>query len=316
MKRLALLMLLVLPIFGLEPPKPFKGVGTNMSLGFSQMDIKIIDGWNIDTTDLSIGKEANFKIVPSQSGWGCQVHINAFNDDYEANAEVNRLKSTFQGTFYMPDGFEAKVKESRYACRQQGSHVIQIWYPLPHKRDFSENVWNAIKNGVSLVEKNQQKEPVQWVAVTEHPGEGLVCHHPNNKLHVLYKKSFTDRASPNHDANKKYMLSFSDRISSGYFYVKWDQESLSTKEPYDNHLGEIRSDILAIEPDQKFEDSVNYDLEYGAGFQKGSPYSILTVYGDGFLFGFAVKPIMTFRSLDWMDFIKKVAWWQDDETTK
>ena len=138
--------------------------------------------------------------------------------------------------------------------------------------------------------------------------KGYWCHHPDNKLHVLFE-TFPGPMSCviNDDDSMTHYLKFDEFRCSGYFFIKWDQNRFDQEVTYSDHLATMVAEIKKIEANQTVASKTEFDLKQHYGLLPGSPYGFITIAGDGFLFGFAVKGKEGF-SYDINSLIRRVKW--------
>jgi hypothetical protein len=317
-KFILFVCLLALHMFALDPPPPVKGVPTFFSgknfttqSGDTIFSFAFPANWGIGRTSAS-GDSASFTLFPQDGSFGSVVEIQRFSNEMLANQEVERLKATFKSTSPIDNGFESMLKKAYYACYTNELYVVQIWYSLASKRSAqSDTNWSQLKQCVSVSEAKKEVKDETWTPVKEIPRQGWVCNHPNNQLHVLLKSNYISPTKPNQDLKANYLLEIGDINSSGFFFVKWDQENLKSVTPYELHLKEMKAEILKLESGQKFEGRSEIMQEEGWAFLRGSPYTIVSISGEEFLFGFALKNNNKFISFDINDYIKRVEWWKD-----
>lgn len=314
----ACLFILTNAVFALNPPAPIKGSASFITgkqfvttAGQTTFSLKLPEGWGVGEMSALPNSTSHFTIFPAKGGYGGSIQVDRFN---QPNEEVSRLRQTFSKITDMPDGFEVTFPKAWYACRVQGMYVIQIWYSLP-KATQKPPIWDQFKQCLSVTETNQQisQAPEKWEPITEIPFRGWACNHPNKKLHVLVRSNPIDFAKPSENMDKKHVLQVGSSFGSGFFYIKWDQEKLDTQEPFAAHLKEMEDDLFSFEKSQRFESSCQYDLTGGFASRIGYPYTILSVSGDGFLFGFALKSTKDWRALEFNDFVRRINWWEDEQ---
>jgi hypothetical protein len=141
--------------------------------------------------------------------------------------------------------------------------------------------------------------------------------HPEGKLRVIFETFPLIKCMPRQNSNASYLLQFEGNRASGFLYVKWDQNVWDQKvsedhEPYLIHLQEMMLDIFVIEPNQEFEQEPEYYLKDGYAICRGTPYGLITLSGDGFLFGFAVKDTHPLINHDIADYVDRVKWQKDN----
>ncbi len=253
----------------------------------------------------------HFNLFPNEGGYGCSVQIDRFDNETLAKDEADRLSRTFSSVNDLSDGFESVSEKARYACRVSGLYVVQTGYSVSKASSQDAAIWEKLKLCVSVSEdKTLESLGEKWVAVQEIKWKGWVCNHPNNQLHVLCKNNMFSPTKPNQDSSKKYLLEIGDMQSSGFFYVKWDQQNLDISKPYEEHLNEIKADILNIEKKQSCERNIVFDQKQGWAFLRGNPYTLISLSGDGFLFGFALKSTHAVIPFNVNDYVKRVEWYK------
>lgn len=235
--------------------------------------------------------------------------MNQFETEALASAEVERLRSTFSSTKSLLNGFESELKNAWYASYTNENYVAQIWYVVPKKSNENRVHWENLKHSISIEKEKRKTTEINGIDMEEVPHKGWVFNHPEDKLYVMFKNDFINPSKPCQDPDKAYLLSIGDMDSSGYFYLKWNSEDPDTRAPYDKHLDELKADVLKLEPNQTFEKNSVYVEEEQWAFLRGSPYTIISLSGDGFLFGFALKNKGWRNTFDLNKYLKRVEWW-------
>ena len=299
-------------LFALTPPSPIQAT-PSLTFGkqFSTTAggttyLFVIPGWGMK--EVSAQKnQGYFTLFPKEGGFGCSMQVNRHADLLTAEQEVMRLKETFEDTTDLSDGFEASFKKGRYACRTNGLFVIQIWYVLPNFSMEANATWEALRNCITVSERDMEA-PEEWVAVKEIPWKGFRCNHPEKDSYVMFNSEISDRVKINDNPSIKHLLSLRDIKNSGFFYIQWNQENLDTLAPYERHLAEIKEEILSLEKGQKFDKKIQFNAKDEWALLDGYPYALITLSGDGFLFGFALKANFRGQSIDFNPYIKKISW--------
>lgn len=317
---------LATPLLALSPPKPVEGTPMILSKSFTSKSgdyvftFKFPSGWGMGEMKTSPDGSGNFVLYPEKGGHGCRMEMIPFESEKLAKEALENLKISFKETKDLKGGFEVDLSKAWFAAKVEGKQLIQIWYSLPKKTKESGAIWESLKNCVSLSQESKapkkepsESKPKKYEPVTEDfMRRGWVCHHPSNKLHVIFEAKPLIKCALAKD-NAKYQLSYDDTLtaSSGFFYVKWDPNDLQDKGTFQQHLKDMLQDIRTREPNQKMADNLTCNLEGGYAQWSGNPYDLWTVAGDGFLFGFAVKPHWAFKGYDINDLVKKVKWYKD-----
>jgi len=296
----------------LPAPKPIEGHPSIISKTFSSCSGDFTfkftppKDWGFGSISSSQGS-GYYELFPVNGGAGCTIEIKKYDDENLLKVAVEDLKKGFKSVKPLDNGFEAELPKAWFACRVQGNHLIQIWYSLPKKAAHATAAWNDLKNCLAISQKAAVDKNQPYARVTEAEYDGYWCHHPNNKLHVLFKSFPIIRCTINKDDKLVHYIRFSDLKAVGYFFIKWDQINLGEKAPYQGHLNEMLKEITQIEPKQKMEKEAVFNVASGYSLWRGSPYNLLTVSADGFLFGFAIKP-EGFLNVDLNDYIGRVKW--------
>jgi hypothetical protein len=309
MKRVLFALLLTGAVFAVEIPQPVRG--SAMMIGGKQFTSVAGDtafvftfpqGWGIG--NMSAGKEGgSFDLMPAQTGYGAQVWTTLFGDAAQANERLSKIKATLSGTQELTGGFEIKFPKAWYSVQVQDQALIEIWYSLPKIKPENEQIWNQLKTCIAVKkeEKNSQafKSPFEEVFDA-----------PNKKLHVMIKTHGAGKKL-NEDPKLSHLLKFNDPSVSAFFFIKWNQQKLDVKEPFTAHLKEMQAEISAMVKEQKFASNDTYDLKDGWAFRQGNPYSLITLSGDGFLFGFAYQGKTSVFDIN--NYIRRVEWWTDKD---
>jgi hypothetical protein len=326
MKRSFLIMTILSVILcsqaiALPTPKPIKGSAAIVSKSFSAgagefvFDFKFPSGWGMGQMQASPNGSGFFQLFPVNGGVGCSIEITKYDHADLAKDALHDIRETFEKITKIQDGFEVSLSKAYYSCRINGDHLIQIWYSLPKKKKEHTKTWEQLKNCVSISHAGHpslQDKEREFLPVVELPLRGWVCNHPNNNLHVIFESYPIFTCTPNKESSSISLLKFKDIKSSGFFYVKWDQTDLDKNEPYQEHLQEMLQDILKIEPNQQVLQAQEFDLKEGYAILRGNPYGLITLSGDGFLFGFAVKSENSSIRYDINDHIKRIKWQKDN----
>ncbi len=318
MKWIVCFCLFVLSICGLEPPQPIQGVPNVLSQSFvlvagnTEYVFTFPEEWGMGDAS-AVESEGNFILFPIQGGYGCSVKVSQFESEQIAKEGMERLKKGFVKMSPLSDGFEAVIGNAKYACYVMDRYVSEIWYSLPKRKIFNTNVWQQLKHCLSVSSLGKvTSSDEEWVAVKEIPFKGWICNHPNNQLHVLLE-SRLGRVIPSQNRDQPYLLQIKDWQSSGYFYIQWDQKNLDCFDSYKAHLNEMKAHILSLGEGQKFEKDPSFVKEDQIAVLRGKPYTLVSLSGDEFLFGFALKNTIfgDFRSADFDSYVKQVKWWRD-----
>lgn len=303
--------------FAIPPPKPIEGSASIVSKSFStsagdfSFDFNFPSGWGMGEMHASAEGWGSFHLFPVNGGIGCSIEITKFDNANLAKNALQDFRKTFKSTSKLQDGFEVELPKAFYACRAKGDHLIQIWYSMSKKKKEHAKNWESLKNcvSVSLLSKAPLHDKEQeFLPVVESPIYGWICNHPNNQLRVIFDSHPFYTCIANVDNSAAYLLQIKHRKCHGFFYVKWDQTGLDKSEPYHEHLQEMLQDVLKIEPDQQFSQAPEFNLKDGYAILYGNPYGLVTLSGDGFLFGFAVKAQEPHSSYDINDLIKRIKW--------
>lgn len=304
-------------LIALEVPKPIKGtpslISKEYSIGVGSVlfTFKLPPGWGLGNISAQADSPSYFTLFPQKGGFGCSIKVTRFDNDALANDAVQQMKKNFKKVSTLGNGFEAELKSAWFSCTSNSQYLVQIWYSLPKKQKNSYQIWKDLKQSMVISPIQSQPAPNSEANANRSPIEktfnGWVCHHPANKVDVFFETFPLINASLKEDASQLYLLKFSGTFVSGYFYIKWDQNDLTTNAPFEAHIQEILQDIKKFDSSQKI-GTPTYDLAQGYGYADGNPYRLITVKGDGFLFGFAFKPSLSFASYDVNDLVKLVKW--------
>ena len=151
-----------------------------------------------------------------------------------------------------------------------------------------------------------EEEPQALPPITEMPLVGWCFQHSNQKLQVIFECYPDLSCVPNYEPCPSYLLQFEDSRGSGFLYIKWDPSACPSKNTFKHNLEEMLLDIARLEPNEITADDYEYDLNQGYGILKGSPYGLISLSGDCFLFGFAVKAKL--HPYDINDLIHRIKW--------
>jgi hypothetical protein len=318
----------------MNAPKPFKGTASiisgkshyQLTSGNTQFLFNTPEGWGIGSLSLSANAVSHVELLPISNGYGCSYEIEPYASQEDALSAMQGLKNTFSSTTSRNNGFEVALKSAWFSCQAIDGYLVQIWYSLPKKKKNSETVWNGLKNALTItrletktVDNQIDKEPQDNQTVSKETKndrplvEGAfgrwVCHHPENKVDVFLNDCFFGTINRD-NSNRLYLIEFRDIDGSGYFFIKWDQNDFTDTIPFVEHIQEICDDIQKDHPTQKITSTASYNVRpnNGYGIAQGSPYHIVTVAGDGFLFGFAYNLNNNFRDYDVNKLVQKVSW--------
>lgn len=299
-------------------PKPIEGSASIISPSFTttagdfSFSITLPAGWGIGEMQVSHTGCGSFHLFPTNGGIGCSMEISSFDQAALARESLESFRRTFKSVSEIEGGFEVELSKAFYACRLQGEQLIQIWYSLPKKKKEHVKNWKMLKNCLSLSRKLAiEQAPQEWLPIVQSPFHGWICHHPHNDLRVMFDPGPLYTGTANTDDAKNYLLEFKSWQCQGFFYVKWDLPNLDKDEPYHEHLQEMLQDVLAIAPTQTVLQDPELNLQEGYAILQGSPYTLVTLSGDGFLFGFAVKVLPLTMSYDINTLIRAIKWQQN-----
>jgi hypothetical protein len=170
---------------------------------------------------------------------------------------------------------------------------------------YSSYLDTSQSGSILFLDDDDDELPV--LPISELPLLGWALHHPkNNNVQVIFESFPLMNCMPNFEPSRLHLLEFEDLKCSGFLYIKWDQFNFQSKVTFQKHLDEILQDIMSFEPNQIFADDYEYDLDQGYGILRGSPYGLITLSGEGFLFGFAVRAAHV--KYDINELIHKVKW--------
>ena len=288
-----------------------------ISAGSYIYHFKFPEGWGLGQTNASRDGHSFFELFPPNTGYGCSIEVESFDDEVQAQKALGQLCNAFNTVTQLENGFEVDLPKAWYSCRLQGTQVVQMWYSLPEKQPEHISFWTALENCLTLETESKSKdnEAEEFAPVTRVKGikHEWLCNHPNGKLHVLFQAGFTMNCTPNTaDVSGSHHLAFSDTFGEeGFFFVKWDQIDLDNPRPYAEHLNEILHDVLKVTPTQKVATNPTFNLEEGNAVLSGAPYTLISLGGDGFLFGFAVRTKRPFQHPDLNGLNRKVKWYTD-----
>lgn len=139
----------------------------------------------------------------------------------------------------------------------------------------------------NLIQFDEDPQDIQLIS--EIPFVGWCLQHPNDKLQVIFESYPDLSCMPNYELSPSYLLQFEGSRASGFLYIKWDQSAFPSKNTFKHHLEEMLLDITRLEPNEITADDYEYDLNQGYGILRGSPYGLISLSGDCFLYGFAVN---------------------------
>jgi hypothetical protein len=312
-----LIAALSIQLAALDPPKPISGIpnvlaGKQFSLtaGRTAYVFAFPEGWGMGDTS-AVESQGRFTLFPKEGGYGCAIDIDRFDNETLAKDEADRISRTFSSVQDLPDGFESVQKTARYACRVSGVYLVQIWYVLPKRSREQQAIWEKLKACVRVSEEKKKEAPAapeEGGLLVEVPWKGWLCNHPNGLLHVLVERNLFYKTVPNLGSDKKYLLEIGDMHSSGFFYMKWDEKN--SKESLQAHLDEIRADVQSFEKKQSCESAAVFPDEEKWAYLRGDPYTLISVAGDGFLFGFALKNTSWGRSFKVNEYVNRVGWYR------
>lgn len=276
------------------------------SSGNVNYEVKSPEDWGLSEFSCNPNGSAEFYFHPLKGGYGAKASIYSFSDSIEASNQVKNLKADFASIQSLENGFEAHLKKAQYSCIQNGRFVIETWYPRPKNKNSSLREWDVLKQSIKITEENLATD--EYTPIKEIPKKGWIITHPDNDLYIVVNKAFCFPAKQNTDTSRSHLIELSALFSSAYFYLEWDQENLDTIDPYNRHLLKISKELLKHEEEQYFENEIKSDLKEGWAIKTGFPYTLITIAGDKFLFGFAIKKSNHFSRLNINDYIKLVKW--------
>ena len=258
---------------------------------------------------LNADENSYLTFCPANGGYRVSVEITPFDNEKSAKNALQKNKKSFKSVTRLDDGFEAELTSAWYCCKTSDRYLIEVWYSLPKKTNTSLKSWNALKNCIALEIENPEPEldATDRPAVEKTPFS-WVFHHPENKVDVFFKTTFRDETNQNGDPSQSYLINFCDWEAKGYFYIKWDQDDVSSEEPYAKHLEEMWEDVVKIDPTVQKSGKPTFDLKNGFAYSVSPPYLLITVHGDGFLFGFACQNKIKYVNFDVNDLVKKISW--------
>ena len=310
MKKMFLMCLIAGSLFALEPPEPITGESSwtsskelSIAIGDANLKFNLPGGWGIGETSMSAGKSGYFTLYPTKGGYGCAIGIEPMKSVADLEARMALQKESFLQTMDLEDGFEAQIGPARYSCRKNDLFLIETWYVLLGESSEADSVWQALKSCISVA---PQRVVQPFFDDTESMHEWKF-NHPARTHQVLLKKSIMETCQVNPNPDGQYLVGMDSYSHTAYFYLKWNQENLDTLAPFKDQLDEMQEEILALMPSQRFEKNYRYDQEEGWAILKGRPYSLISLSGEGFLFGFAIRSKSVFN-VDLTDFIKRVSW--------
>lgn len=316
------------------------------TVGNTTLNIKVPVGWGIGEVQTSAEESASIQVFPAKGGLGFSVEMKKFSDPTAAKAALAEIQKTFSSVTILADGFETKRSRAFFSCHVQGSHLIQIWYAFPKKEKKYTRHWRDFRGCVTLssgttppIDQPVVQEPAEILPIQESgdmgygdddksypdqksrkilsavelPRRGWALTHPEGALRVVFETFPLIKCTPNQDVAATYLLQFEDNRANGFLYVSWDQlvwdrQVSDDKEPYRMHLQAMSQEILALEPNQKFEQDPEYYLKDGYAIIRGNPYGLITLSGDGFLFGFAIKDKDPLMSHDISEYTNRIKW--------
>lgn len=319
-KLITINVLLASSLMALDIPKPIKGSASlisgsnnhNYGAGDLLVNLKTPNGWGVGNLSLSANQPSQISVFPIGGGYGCTINIRRCANATDANNAIEVVKKDFKQRTSLDNGFEAETKHAWYCCKATGDYFMEMWYPVPKMNKDTLKNWNALKNMVTLssraAETPKEVDPSIPRPPVEKSGFKWVAHHPENLFDVYFEPAMAMTVTKNENPDQLYLLRFNNYDCSGYFFIKWDQTDLSTETPFSNHLQEMLNDIRKLESSQRLVGSTQVNVKDGYAYSQGTPYNLITLSGDGFLFGFAYKPTFTFRNYDVNELIRKVRW--------
>lgn len=319
---IALCSILCAPLFSAsvpDLPKPyvqgpgssFMGgkQGTNMTL--QSVKIKLPAGWGIGAT--SMGQGGGYAtLVPMDGGIGCRVEVKEFGSEEEAQTELAAFKKKYPKSTPIPGGFEVNYSKGWVAFRAEKEFLVHFVYSVPKMTKECANNWVMFKEGVSCIQRARswKQDPSKPFSLTTYaPDVGWWCHHPNNKMHVLLESlRFPIGITSNTDPEFKHLLKICENHPL-YFFVQWDVEALDTTTPYEMHLTQMMEEVIKLEPKQVFANAPDlFPNNQKCALRDGSPYVIVTVEGDGFLYGFAFNKENIFARGNLDRYLNSIKW--------
>lgn len=308
-----------------SPPQPIQGVpgimakAYNFGAGGVSFSITPPSGWGMGEMSVSPTESSHFVLFPSSGGYGCTIDVIPFENDLLAKEALEASKKRFKRITPLGNGFEAELKKGWYCCSSDENYLVKIWYMLPKKRKNETQVWNQLKQCLVIQKRVEQAQQNTTDTSTRPPVEktngGWVFHHPENKIDLFFAFPWSNflttscltSSSLNSEPNQIYQIEFENFHVTGYFFVKWNQTNLDTEAPYKQHLQEMIEDVKKMETSQNNPSQFTLNLAERYAYAQGSPYTMFTLAGDEFLFGFAIKP-NTFLDYDVNNLIKLVSW--------
>ncbi len=319
MKILVLLAYLLSSLFPVwqdkQPPEPIEGTASITSEEFKtpvgpyEFVFNFPDHWGMGDYSVTPDGKAHFVLLPTEGGLGCTIDVEPCLDKKSLKNQMLSLEKTFRSVTPLKEGFEAKMDGAWFLCKNEGQFLLQIWYVTPYIGKNDLLLWEGLKQCLTIQDPQKvASSKVNHLRVTEEPSIGWWCHQPSSQYDVLFETVPVTNAKPNQGGAKNYFLKFKEVKSSGYFYVKWQVASLDKVKSYKDHLRLMESEIKKIDPTQKSDFQPEIDLNNRYAKLSGYPYQFITLAGDGFLFGFAVKANNPYVKPDLDDLIKRVKW--------
>jgi len=165
----------------------------------------------------------------------------------------------------------------------------------------------------TIVEETRQIEDTKPSLTRYIPKRGWICYRPESKQGVLLQSKGKFRTKANTNKSMTYLLEVEDRNCTGFFYILWNQVGTNQRPTHEAFLGEMKDELLKNIEGQAFEKKITFhNQRKSIGSLKGTPYSLITVEGDGFLFGFALKQTRKLGSYDPSRLISRVQYWVEE----
>ncbi|MBM3198467.1 MAG: hypothetical protein FJZ58_04340 [Chlamydiae bacterium] len=227
-------------------------------------------------------------LFPRSGGYGCEILVQHIDDKLVLEEEKVHKRSFYSQVHDLVGGFEAHVHGSWYACWSHGAFLVQVWYSLPKYTQANAEQWASIRQCLVLEDPSENYQHT-YSYVERQYWTSWCIGHPDYARQVMLDVNMGCYCLQNDPLSYKSVLQIIDRDHEGFFYVKWDQEDLDVRQPFDTYTREIMEEIHALQEGQFFDQERAFYLSSGVMFLPGVPYSIVVMSGEDFLVGFAMK---------------------------
>ncbi len=317
MKIIVLLAYLMSSLFGLkqdmQAPKPIEGFAQSKSASYKttmngyEIVFHFPNKWGMGEQTILSNDQSKFSLFPNKGGLGCTISLDYCKDNAALKNSIKSLEKLFPNSHQIQNGFEASIKEGFFLCKEEGSFLVQMWYVTPKQKE-NILIWEGLKQCLTIIDPQVAAAAKRGERrVTEEPMRGWWCHHPASSFDVLFEIPPTSQAKANLGGTRNYHLQFTDPKTSGFFYVKWNC-ALDNAKTYKDHLKLMEAEITNLDSTQKSAAQPIIDLNNRYATLSGSPYQFITLAGEDFLFGFAVKTNSPHLKTNLDDLSARVKW--------